>query len=59
VWFDPKHPAAPATAAQAETLPQVTLGAKQERALADAAEGAAEEAAEPPASAEDAPNDPR
>ena len=35
VWFDPKHSAAPAAAAQSDTLPQVTLGAPVDPASAE------------------------
>jgi rod shape-determining protein MreC len=62
VWFDARHPAAPATAAQSDTLPQVTLGAPTDRASADLAEDAADDippAAEPQPSPEDVPKVPR
>lgn len=60
VWFNAKHPAAPATPAQSDTLPQVTLGAPTDRSAAADADTTDEEDApppsfEPPSTADDAP----
>jgi rod shape-determining protein MreC len=58
LWFDPKHPAAPSTHQQSDTLPQVTLGAPADRPSAGIAGATADDTAAAPDASVDAPKDP-